>query len=70
MIPSRDATKSVKTLSTWSIPANNVIMSEPGFVYFFARMVERKVVNVCSEPIRVNVRLLLVPYSTTKLPYL
>ena len=47
IVASRVVTKSVNTASTWSNPANTLIMSALGFAYFFTRTEARKAVNVC-----------------------
>lgn len=41
-------TNSVKTVSMWSSPASNSMMSELGLVYRFARTETMKVLSVCS----------------------
>jgi hypothetical protein len=46
MMVSKELTKSVKTWSTWSSPANTAIISELGLVYFFGSTTEKNVVRV------------------------
>ncbi len=46
MIESSAPTKSVNTMSMWSRPARTVIISELGFVYFFAKTTVKNVLKV------------------------
>lgn len=47
IIRSSAPTKSVKTVSTWSIPASTLMMSELGCAYFFESAEHRNILNVC-----------------------